>query len=295
MAHRQQKEFFKELATRFSDRFNSISRVLEVGSQNINGSVRQYFPNATEYLGIDLGLAPDVDWAIPGELVELPNGWAEVVISTECFEHCESWEKVFINMIRIAAPRSLIIITCASPGRPTHGTIDSEMDSSPFTPSYYKNLGTDEICQKIALGHYFTSHSFEINSLSSDLYFWGIRSDLNIHESDQYWEDPMSRLARAQGQLGQAAARHSAIQKEVTDIKEQAVQLRAEADQARAEADQARTEANQARAEADQAKAQTEMLVSQMKMIEDSTFWKTTRTCRESINTLKRVFRLPRQ
>ena len=233
MAHKQQQDFFEGLAIRFSERLDKVSRVLEVGSQNVNGSIRQYFTNANEYLGIDLGSAPDVDWAIPGELIELPNGWAEVAISTECFEHCNAWENVFINMMRIAAPGGLVIITCAAPGRATHGTTDSDEYSSPFTTSYYKNLGIDDISEKIKLGAYFSSHGFEISSSSHDLYFWGIRSEADIQTTDEYWEEPISRLARAQGQLAQAAARQSATQAQLDKSKSEAEQARAEAEQAR--------------------------------------------------------------
>ena len=235
MAHKQQQVFFEGLAIRFSERLDKVSRVLEVGSQNVNGSIRQYFSNANEYLGIDLGSAPDVDWAIPGELIELPNGWAEVVISTECFEHCNAWENVFINMMRIAAPGGLVIITCAAPGRATHGTTDSDEYSSPFTTSYYKNLGIDDISEKIKLGAYFSGHGFEISSSSHDLYFWGIRSEADIQTADEYWEEPMSRLARAQGQLAQAAARQSATQAQLDKIKSEAEQARAEAQKSQQE------------------------------------------------------------
>jgi hypothetical protein len=313
MAHKEQKAFFQELSRRFSDIFTSASRILEVGSQNINGSVRDFFPNAREYLGIDLGLAANVDWVVPGELVELPDGWSDIAISTECFEHCEHWKKVFINMIRISAPRSLVIITCAGLGRPTHGTIDSDEFSSPFTSGFYKNLAVDDIAHEIATGVYFTNHAFEVNSLSKDLYFWGIRSEAPIQSSDHYWEDLMSRLARAQGQLGQAATRHAVLQSELDSAKIRAAQAgieadqaraeadqaraeadqaSAEADQARAEADQARAEADQARAEADQARAEADNISLQFKKIQESRTWRLTGIIRTLLDKIKRVIQL---
>mgnify|MGYP002630365944 CR=1 FL=1 len=270
MAHKEQLDFFQGLGIRFSEHFDKASKILEVGSQNINGSVRQFFPNATEYLGIDLGMAPDVDWVIPGELVELPSGWAEVVISTECFEHCKAWEKVFINMMRIVAPSGLVIITCASPGRPTHGTTDSNEHDSPFTTSYYRNIGVDDIAEKIRIGVYFTSHGFEVNSSSHDLYFWGIRSEADIQAADEYWEDPISRLARAQGQLAQAAARQSATQVELERIK---------------------SEAEQAKAEAEQAKAEAEQTKSSLERIETSRSWRVTRPVRLAWERLRILFK----
>ena len=102
MAHKSQMMFFEKLRQRFSEVFEKSGNILEVGSQNINGTVRDYFPSSTSYLGIDLSMAKCVDWVVPGELIELPDEWADVVISTECFEHCKDWGKVFINMINSA-------------------------------------------------------------------------------------------------------------------------------------------------------------------------------------------------
>jgi hypothetical protein len=281
MSHQEQKEFFKEISKRFPLHFSDSVNILEVGSQDINGSIRDFFSNASGFLGVDLGIAPGVDWVIPGELVELPDGWAEVVISTECFEHCRDWEKVFVNMLRIAAPRSLVIITCASPGRTTHGAIDSDEYSSPFTTSYYKNLGVDDIAEKIALGLYFVSHGFEVNSSSNDLYFWGIRSEVNIQSFDDYWEDPMSRLSRAQGQLGQAAARHSAIQAELDETRNYAEQAKADAEQARADAEQARADAEQARADA-------ELAYESLRIIKGSKLWRLSKPARSIKDVIQR-------
>jgi SAM-dependent methyltransferase len=265
MAHQEQREFFERLNSSLTTHFNEAMKILEVGSQNINGTVRHFFPAANNYLGIDLGIADSVDWVIPGELIELPDGWADITVSTECFEHCRDWNNVMLNMIRITKSRGLVIITCAGSERPTHGTIDSDEESSPFTTSYYKNLNVDDISTKIKLGAYFDIHGFEVNSVSKDTYFWGIRSESSVNGSDYYWEDPLSRLARAQGQLSQAAARHALLRAELNQTiaelnqeRSEAEQAKLEAKQAKLEAEQARLEAEQARLEAEQAKLETE-------------------------------------
>lgn len=262
MAHKAQVAFFEELQKRFCERFSKAVKILEVGSQNINGTVRDFFASDIDYLGIDLGMTKCVDWVIPGELIELPDNWADIVISTECFEHCQDWDKVLINMIRILKPGGLCIITCASGERPTHGTIDSEEASSPFTSSYYKNLGPDNIANRIRLGAYFERHSFEINSIDNDLYFWGVCSSSLIKEIDDYWEDPVSRLARCQGQLGQAASRHAKINHELI----------------------------QAKADADQAKAKAEQIQDRLTKIENSTSWALTMPARKIMDLLRRIF-----
>lgn len=258
MAHPEQQAFLTTMKQLFPGCFTSSCHVLEVGSQDINGTIRSLFGEGVEYLGLDLGLAQGVDWTIPGELIELPDGWADTCISTECFEHAHSWDKILLNMIRITKPQGLLIVTVAGDERATHGTIDSDEASSPFTSSYYQNLGSDDIGSKIRLGHYFDRHGFEINSNSKDTYFWGVRSSHSIVPEDSYWEAPMHRLARAQGQLAQAAARHNAIQKEASHWRDEAVYWKEEAlklDPWKHEVDRLRAELDVARAANQQIKA----------------------------------------
>lgn len=236
MAHKEQQDFFKRILSAHSMRINQAQKILEIGSQNINGTVRDFFPHASEYLGLDLGIDEGVDWVIPGELVELPDAWADISISTECFEHCSTWDDVFTNMIRITKEGGLVLVTCAGIGRSTHGTIDSDEESSPFTTSYYKNLSIDDVLARVVVDVYFDLHGFEVNSASHDLYFWGIRSKNPIREVDHYWEDPITRLARAQGQLAQAAARHTALQKAFQEVAASKDRISKELDQVKAEA-----------------------------------------------------------
>jgi SAM-dependent methyltransferase len=215
MAHPEQKKFFEQLKVLFPDNFSGKINVLEIGSQDINGTVRDFFQKGANYLGLDLGMAKGVDWTIPGELVELPDQWASICISTECFEHAATWEQILMNMIRITRTNGLLILSIAGHGRATHGTVDSEVGSSPFTTSYYKNLGADDFIQKIKLGHYFKRHSFQVDSEAGDTYFWGVRSASPIDTSNDGWQSPLDRLARAQGQLSQAVIRHNAIKEEL--------------------------------------------------------------------------------
>jgi SAM-dependent methyltransferase len=215
MAHPEQQKFFEQLKVLFPDHFSGKINVLEIGSQDINGTVRDFFQKGANYLGLDLGMAKGVDWTIPGELVELPDQWASICISTECFEHAATWEQILMNMIRITRTNGLLILSIAGHGRATHGTVDSEVGSYPFTTSYYKNLGADDFIQKIKLGHYFKRHSFQVDSEAGDTYFWGVRSASPIDTSNDGWQSPLDRLARAQGQLSQAVIRHNAIKEEL--------------------------------------------------------------------------------
>lgn len=224
MAHPSQTDFIQRVSERFPELTNHAGNVLEVGSQNINGTVRDFFANARNYLGIDLGHGKDVDFIVPGELLELPDGWADLSISTECFEHASNWPDILRNMIRITREGGLIILTFAGMGRCAHGTLDSDTFSSPFTTSYYRNLGPDDLARQVIFGRYFSSHGFEVHSEAADTYFWGIR-DGGWRSTDD-WETLDQRLARAQGQLVQAV--------------EHLNSFRRDADAARAEAEEAR-------------------------------------------------------
>jgi hypothetical protein len=77
MAHPEQQAFFGQLQRLYPQFFERV-RVGEVGSLNINGSVRGFFSEC-DYTGFDVGPGPGVDQVVQGQLVGLPIG-----ISTQC-------------------------------------------------------------------------------------------------------------------------------------------------------------------------------------------------------------------
>ena len=93
--------------------------VLEVGSLDINGSVRELFKNC-RYVGVDLQLGPGVDLACQGQLVEFPTGHFDTVISAECMEHNPFWRETIANMLRMTRAGGLVLLSCATTGRLEH-------------------------------------------------------------------------------------------------------------------------------------------------------------------------------
>ncbi len=73
------------------------SKVLEVGSLDINGSIRQFFVGC-DYVGVDLGEGRGVDVVARGEELDYPDDSFDVVASCECFEHNPEWVKTFNNI-----------------------------------------------------------------------------------------------------------------------------------------------------------------------------------------------------
>ena len=59
MSHPAQMQFVASLKERFPDYFIRKD-VLEIGSLNINGSIREFFQQCV-YLGVDIGPGKDVD------------------------------------------------------------------------------------------------------------------------------------------------------------------------------------------------------------------------------------------
>lgn len=64
LAHDTQMWFFQNIKAFFPRFFDNVS-VLEIGSLNINGTVREFFTNCN-FTGIDIGPGPCVDIVIPG-------------------------------------------------------------------------------------------------------------------------------------------------------------------------------------------------------------------------------------
>ena len=175
MAHEQQFRFISFVKETFPNYFKDRT-VLEVGSLNINGSVRRFFDNCL-YTGIDIAEGKDVDDVVNGENYAGQANSLDVVISCECFEHNPEYEKTFINMIRVLKRDGLCIMTCASYGRRQHGTSLSNPSDSPLSlakgQEYYKNLVEADF-RFLNLDHFFADHFFVTDFSSCDLYFLGL-------------------------------------------------------------------------------------------------------------------------
>ena len=177
MAHPQQAEFFSTVRAHYGDHFKG-ARVLEVGSLDINGSVRDLF-EACDYTGVDLQPGPGVDLACPGHLLALPTASFDTVISAECFEHNPFWRETLANMLRMLRPGGLVTISCATTGRKEHGTTRTNPDASPFTVQerwdYYQNLSASKLEAGVNLAGWLADWHCWVNYVSYDLYFVGLR------------------------------------------------------------------------------------------------------------------------
>jgi SAM-dependent methyltransferase len=184
MSHPAQKVFIQSVKDKFKDSFIG-KNVLEVGSLNINGTVRDFFENCN-YTGIDVGEGLDVDIVCLGQEYRAPDESFDTLISCECFEHNPEWVATFQNMYRMCKPGGLIIMTCATGAREEHGTTRCDPSSSPLSVAinceYYKNVDQEDFMREFDIQSMFKTFEFSTGNPAHnptgphmDLYFYGIK------------------------------------------------------------------------------------------------------------------------
>lgn len=172
MSHKEQIDFFTSVYEKFSERFDN-KQIIEIGSLIINGTLRDIF-RSQHYIGVDLGEGPGVDIISKGHKLLFQNNTFDVALSAECFEHDEHWIKTFQKMLNITRPDGIIVFSCATDGRPEHGTPRTDSGSSPFTPDYYRNLNEQDFREQFNFDELFSEYEFSVEPKHCDLYFWGI-------------------------------------------------------------------------------------------------------------------------
>jgi SAM-dependent methyltransferase len=119
----------------------TAERVLEIGSRNINGTIRPLFPHATHYIGIDIAPGPDVDLVANGATY-VPEADCDVVVCCEVLEHTPEAEAIVVNaVLRCLKPGGMCIITCAGPMRKPHSAVDG---GAVRDGEYYRNVHPED-------------------------------------------------------------------------------------------------------------------------------------------------------
>lgn len=97
---------------------SSNKRVVEVGSQNVNGGLRDIFAiPSTSFVGIDFVAGPGVDVVIKdGYTLPCGDSTQDVVLRSSVLEHCDMFWLLFLDMIRVLRPGGLIYINAPSNG-----------------------------------------------------------------------------------------------------------------------------------------------------------------------------------
>lgn len=116
-------------------------RVVEFGACDMNGSVRQVYPQAASWLGVDRQPGPGVDVIADAATWTTPTLY-DVCVCAEVFEHTPFWREI-ISTARLAlVDGGLFVASCATGRRPAH----SAVDGGPIRDGeYYENVDPDDL------------------------------------------------------------------------------------------------------------------------------------------------------
>ncbi len=173
MAHQSQMIFCSTVKALFPSYFKN-KRVLDIGSLDVNGCNYPLFDKCS-YMGVDLSEGPNVDVVCSGHELGAPDNHYDVIISTECGEHDKHWKETIKNAMRMLKHGGLFIYTCATTGRPEHGTTRTDTFSSPFTTDYYNNLTEEDIRSVFGFNLSWSYCKFSVDEVNHDLRFYGFK------------------------------------------------------------------------------------------------------------------------
>ncbi|NMN03188.1 MULTISPECIES: methyltransferase domain-containing protein [unclassified Novosphingobium] len=91
--------------------------IMEVGSCNVNGSLRDHARTGTRYVGVDMEAGPGVDVVIdPDQPLPFPDQSFDLVLSSSVFEHDAFFWESFVNIARKTKLGGYIYISVPSNG-----------------------------------------------------------------------------------------------------------------------------------------------------------------------------------
>jgi SAM-dependent methyltransferase len=175
--------------------------VLDVGSGDINGNNRILFENCI-YEGNDVIEAKNVTIVSKTKDLQFNDNYFDTIISTECFEHDPEYKESLLKIYNMLKSDGLFLFTCASIGRPEHGTRRTTPNDSYGTIGklddmidYYKNLTQNDLNDVLNLNKLFSSYDCYYNSNSCDLYFVGIKKGSIIINLSKYIDKYVTNIS----------------------------------------------------------------------------------------------------
>jgi len=108
-----------EIGAKFLDRYWSpeMKNVLEVGANNVNGSLKDFKRAEMEWVGVDLEPGKGVDIVIEkSKGLPFKDNTFDLVLATSVFEHDSTFWLTFSEMIRVVKPTGFVYICAPSNG-----------------------------------------------------------------------------------------------------------------------------------------------------------------------------------
>lgn len=139
------------------------ARVLELGSYNVNGSVRPLLAGATAVIGLDVRPGPGVDVVADAAGYVAPEPF-DLIITTEMLEHAPDPAAILDRCWQNLRPGGWLVITAAGPGRQPHSC-----DGWPTLPpgEHYANIAPAALADWLAA---WKDVLIETNPAAGDIY-----------------------------------------------------------------------------------------------------------------------------
>ena len=109
-ALRNGKLFFETYAAMLAD-----ASVVDIGAQDVNGSLKDVMPSHLRYTGVDFVEGKGVD-VVLDDPYTLPfaDESVDIVVSNSCLEHSEMFWPSFLEMLRVLRPTGLLYLNVPS-------------------------------------------------------------------------------------------------------------------------------------------------------------------------------------
>ena len=117
--HRVNRMFWKRTAQRYPRWFTDPSKVVEFGSLDVNGSVRDYCPTRF-YVGVDWRPGPRVEMVCLAHDAPFAPESIDTILSASMLEHDPYWEKSLAKMVEILRPDGLLALSWGAARNAVH-------------------------------------------------------------------------------------------------------------------------------------------------------------------------------
>ena len=160
-------QLMDQLKTQYPEHFNN-AKVLELGSGNVNGSVRPHFVDC-EFIGIDTMGLPNVDILIKAQDTKFEPDYFDTLISFSMFEHDPDWKESILHNLFWLKHNGLILFVFGDENNRPH-------KPDPWIPIHQNNFIKFIEQQPIYVLDYFSEGDRYFDDISLGVrYFVGRR------------------------------------------------------------------------------------------------------------------------
>jgi lipopolysaccharide biosynthesis protein/SAM-dependent methyltransferase len=100
--------------------------IVDVGAQDVNGSLRTYSPKNATYIGVDFAEGSGVDIVIDNPYsLPFEDESVDVIVCSSVFEHSDFFWQLYLECLRILKPNGLLYVNAPSNGMVHRYPVDS--------------------------------------------------------------------------------------------------------------------------------------------------------------------------